>query len=99
MPNAKTERKFAFSAANSQPPRPLTRGNIDAIQPVIFSTVISYTCWRGKGIRTGDTLVFRATILLRIDWLSGLIGALLWRLGAAEARFGFLPCRRLPGRG
>ena len=31
--------------------------------------------------------------LLRIDWLSSLIGALLWRLGAAEARFGVLPCR------
>ncbi len=35
----------------------------------------------------------RATRLLRIDWLSGLIGALLWRLGAAKARFRVLPCR------
>jgi hypothetical protein len=29
-----------------------------------------------------------ATRLLRNDWLSGLIGALLWRLEAAKARFG-----------
>src|SRR5258706_14836144 len=35
------------------------------------------------------------TILLRIDWLSGLIGALLWSLGADEARFGVWPCRVL----
>jgi hypothetical protein len=30
----------------------------------------------------------RATILLRIDWLPCLIGALLWRLRAAEAASG-----------
>jgi hypothetical protein len=41
-----------------------------------------------------------ATILLTIDWLSVLIGALLWRLGAAMARFrGPALPGGLPGRG
>src|SRR5258708_1600084 len=50
---------------------------------------------RGIAIRTGRRqaviAVKRAIILLRFDWLTGLIGALLWWLGAAEARFGSCP--------
>jgi len=44
-------------------------------------------------VRRVATMTQRATILLRIDWLSDLIGALLWVTRAAEARFGVLPCR------
>ena len=46
-----------------------------------------------KDFLSDPLLGVRATILLRIDWHSGLIGALLWRLGAAKARFRVLPCR------
>src|SRR5258708_1119672 len=35
----------------------------------------------------------RATILLRFDWLTGPIGALLGDFEVANARFGVLPCR------
>jgi hypothetical protein len=54
------------------------------------------------GIRTHDTefgdFGLSGDYLLRNDWLSCLIGALLWRLGTAEAGFGILPCREFaPG--
>jgi hypothetical protein len=35
----------------------------------------------------------RAIILLRFDWLTGLIGALLWCFEVANARFSVLPRR------
>jgi hypothetical protein len=53
-----------------------------------------------KGIRTADTLVFRATTLLKNDWHLGVIGALLevtWS-GLSALRDQALPAS-LPVRG
>src|SRR5882672_6087535 len=44
-----------------------------------------------KDFPNAPLLGVRATILRRIDWLSGLIGALLWRLGRLRRASGSCP--------
>jgi hypothetical protein len=51
----------------------------------------SFAMRHNRGQATHKT----GNFLLRIDWLSCPIGALLWWLGAAKARFRDLPCRVL----
>ncbi len=75
----------------------LTVGNVAQIDDITIFYAISMTCWRREwdsnpryGSRdfgpSGDHL-------LRNDWLSSSIGALLYRLGWPEVPQGIAPCR------